>query len=55
MLKKFENENLILYLDGRIDSTNTEIFEKELEEIFAENVEKNFYSRLSYCDFLRCC
>ena len=42
MLKKIENENLILFLSGRIDSTNTEIFEKELGEIFAEDVEKNF-------------
>ena len=42
MLKKIENKNLILYLSGKIDSTNTEIFEKELEEIFAENVGKNF-------------
>ena len=42
MLKKIENENLILYLSGKIDSTNTETFEQELEEIFAENVEKNF-------------
>ena len=47
MLKKIEHENLILYLNGRIDSTNTENFESELEEIFTAFIKippKNFFN-----------
>ena len=41
MLKKIYNKNLILYLSGKIDSLNAADFESELDNLIAENIEKN--------------
>ena len=50
-MKKIEGRNLTVYLSGKIDSMNATNFESELDNLIAENIEKNLIfdaERLEY-------